>query len=692
MSARLLLGLQDARSLVIALAAVLVLALGQARAQPAEVDGCSESMYLDRTAAGADRIFNWDYAFAMDPERCITVRVGQSVRWQGNFGDHPLDPDQGDTPNPIASHDDGLVTFTRTGTFGYRCNFHLAMRGAIRVLPAPAIVPWAGPYAQTTLLAILLILGFGVAREARRSNTLRALFAEHVTRGLGRWLEPVILLSCVMGLALSLGPARHGSPDSATYLSAAEHLARGDGYVISSLDDHGRFEPLACFAPLFSLLIALLMKLQHMDARAAMDAAVLLSFLLYALGCYALLKVLPPSPLRRWAMPLALCLTCLPGSVMCLRSALSDLLGAGLVLLACAHLLASSSALTRGAARRAGMLFALAVWARWANLYFALGACAGVLLSTRATRVRQRLGHALIMAGSLLVLVLPLWLRNLIAAGDAMGPRPLDLSDPLLHAQHALMGLAQPLIEAGRAYHGFSVLPELYVVMVLACSAGIVALWLGRRESTTDLGLALVLGYIVLLVASSSSTRLDSIDHPRFWLPVWPLLIGVALRTLCAAREPVLRAPLTVLGSWLVSLIMAHVVLDVAGQRAYVPSQSGVFARHLTSSQVVQRALDLFDGGRCLLSSPHAFWLFPQLGARPVQWPTEATSRALSTRQASCVLVLRERADFNTDGVRFHNYFERLAQSSRARLLQRDAHAELWWADPTAARRNAQHL
>jgi hypothetical protein len=35
------------------------------------------------------------------PERCLKIRVGQSVRWQGNFGDHPLEGDQGDDPNPI---------------------------------------------------------------------------------------------------------------------------------------------------------------------------------------------------------------------------------------------------------------------------------------------------------------------------------------------------------------------------------------------------------------------------------------------------------------------------------------------------------------------------------------------------------------------------------------------------------------
>jgi hypothetical protein len=280
------------------------------------------------------------------------------------------------------------------------------------------------------------------------------------------------------------------------------------------------------------------------------------------------------------------------------------------------------------------------------------------------------------------MLVGPLWTRNAIAAGSAMGPRPLAPSSPLLHAQLSFMGLAQPLLEARGAYHSFPLLADLFLAMLLVCSAGVVALWLSEREPMTDLGLLMALGYSALLVASSSSTQLDALDHPRFWLPVSPLLLGLALRALCAARERALHQPLLVLGSFLVVIAAAHAALGVAQQSAQVPAQSGVFAQHFTSSPVVHAALDMFDDGRCTLSSPHAFWLFPQLGTRPIRWPTEASGRALSKREPSCVLLLRQRAAFNTDSALFRDYFERLAQSSRARLLQRDALAELWWAAP----------
>jgi hypothetical protein len=135
------------------------------------VDDCTEAIYLDRTAANADRELRWDFNFPADLERCLKIRVGQSVRWQGNFGDHPLEGDQGDDPNPIDSHAAGLVTFARPGVFGFRCNFHLEMQGAIWVVPDPAAptVPWGD--ASTAIFAGLLLLAIG-ARSLRSDTTM----------------------------------------------------------------------------------------------------------------------------------------------------------------------------------------------------------------------------------------------------------------------------------------------------------------------------------------------------------------------------------------------------------------------------------------------------------------------------------------------------------------------------------------
>lgn len=148
-------------------------ASSQAAGSPAVaavVDDCAEEHYVDRSADSASRVLTWDYSFPATPERCIRIRVGQTVRWNGNFPDHPLDPDQGDAPNPIAQHDgSGVVTFSQPGTFGFRCNYHFEMRGAIRVVasPVPAAVPGTGRTGAVALTALLLLSGTLAARWRR---------------------------------------------------------------------------------------------------------------------------------------------------------------------------------------------------------------------------------------------------------------------------------------------------------------------------------------------------------------------------------------------------------------------------------------------------------------------------------------------------------------------------------------------
>jgi plastocyanin len=140
------------------------------------VDDCSEAAYLDRSAEEADRVLDWDYAFAGSPERCLKIRVGQTVTWVGNFAGHPLEQDQGDTPNPIASHDaSGIVTFGTPGIFGFRCNYHFEMRGAIQVVPelVPVSVPWGGAGALMALAALLLTTGIATRVRSRAHSSDR---------------------------------------------------------------------------------------------------------------------------------------------------------------------------------------------------------------------------------------------------------------------------------------------------------------------------------------------------------------------------------------------------------------------------------------------------------------------------------------------------------------------------------------
>lgn len=94
-------------------------------------------------AGGADISFPNDDAPAQYVNRCVKIKVGQTVTFAGAFAKHPLQAFGGDSPSPIpaltnVTPDAGVleVTFTTAGEFGFRCNFHPNfMRGAVKVVP-----------------------------------------------------------------------------------------------------------------------------------------------------------------------------------------------------------------------------------------------------------------------------------------------------------------------------------------------------------------------------------------------------------------------------------------------------------------------------------------------------------------------------------------------------------------------------
>ena len=126
------------------------------------VQGCTT--YVDRTAAAADRELTWTLSIGTDPERCMQVRAGQSTFFNGNFQVHPLVGEGGNTPNPISNHQNGVVQFNAAGTFGFICDVHPSMKGAIRVVAAPAVPafqPWV------SLVLTMLLAGAGLVLLGR---------------------------------------------------------------------------------------------------------------------------------------------------------------------------------------------------------------------------------------------------------------------------------------------------------------------------------------------------------------------------------------------------------------------------------------------------------------------------------------------------------------------------------------------
>ncbi len=95
--------------------------------------------YVDARANAATRNLDWDFPIASAANRCITISVGQTVTFTGDFNVHPISASGGTTPSPIvnggAADPSVTITFPSAGTFGYICDMHANMLGAIRVVP-----------------------------------------------------------------------------------------------------------------------------------------------------------------------------------------------------------------------------------------------------------------------------------------------------------------------------------------------------------------------------------------------------------------------------------------------------------------------------------------------------------------------------------------------------------------------------
>jgi plastocyanin len=106
-------------------------------AASAVVNGCTK--FEDESGPNSDGYINWKNPLAAK-EKCIQVKVGQEVTFgTTDFSVHPLSPAGGDAGNPIqpqtAGTADYKVIFPAAGIFGFKCNVHAVMTGAIKVVP-----------------------------------------------------------------------------------------------------------------------------------------------------------------------------------------------------------------------------------------------------------------------------------------------------------------------------------------------------------------------------------------------------------------------------------------------------------------------------------------------------------------------------------------------------------------------------
>src|SRR5689334_2689909 len=118
------------RSLFLGACAIVAAATSSAcSSSSGTVNGCTT--FTDETASGAVITGPSGASPAQFSPACVHITAGQTVTWNADFTNHPLEPTSGvgTQPNPITPTSSGsTVTFTfpNAGTFAYNCGIHTA--------------------------------------------------------------------------------------------------------------------------------------------------------------------------------------------------------------------------------------------------------------------------------------------------------------------------------------------------------------------------------------------------------------------------------------------------------------------------------------------------------------------------------------------------------------------------------------
>jgi len=115
----------------------------------ADVNGCTPAMAEDRSGATAERKVQVGAVGLTFTPKCMTIKAGQSVSFEGTLAGHPLAPGNassataGSPNNPImrtATGSSVSFTFPTPGAYPFYCEYHSSgagkdMAGAIYVIP-----------------------------------------------------------------------------------------------------------------------------------------------------------------------------------------------------------------------------------------------------------------------------------------------------------------------------------------------------------------------------------------------------------------------------------------------------------------------------------------------------------------------------------------------------------------------------
>ena len=327
-------------------------------------------------------------------------------------------------------------------------------------------------------------------------------------------------------------PAGRATSDSASYLDGARHLAAARGFVSSQVRIGATApRPILDFPPGFSLLMVPGIWI-GLDVQRSAAAVVGVSYVVYCVATYLLLLEASGGRWPRLALLFAAVLMLRPGVLLMLDTIGSDLPGAAFWMAAAYLGFRLLTRPTPDLRRSVGIaiLLGCAFLTRWSALYLVIPFALGMFLASS-----PRWSHWQRSRCALVVLLVPLsvagpWIvRNYLTTRTLFGYRRIHFADPLAVAADALSGLGagpftRPEDSLAWARLGVMAMLALLALFVLARRRA----W---RHGPVCLALVSALGYGALLVLSASTSPIDPLRSPRFWLPVWPLLGALVLAT-----------------------------------------------------------------------------------------------------------------------------------------------------------------
>lgn len=438
------------------------------------------------------------------------------------------------------------------------------------------------------------------------------------------WI-PVILVMVAGALLLAwftAGPGLGISPDSVSYLSAAQSLVHGRGLLDF---DGGTF---SSWPPLLPMLLSIPTFLGARAVQVAYGA----QLLLYA-ACLGWIlawgyRMRLPRPVL-WALVASCLLVFAPLRVAAMLW--SELPYTALVLFTLERLVRWERTPSESMGVAAALGAALAVMTRYAGLGLVFSGVVFLLASRRYGR-RRALARAAFF-GSLGVLPLALWvLRNLLQGQGPLGPR----APAMLSLRQVLDYLGTPLPGLYLPESWGTALPAVIWLLLFVLVWIALFTWAGSRRGSSSKSTATDSAYLLLLFVGVSVCLLaaaigrTAMDRPNLRLlapTVWPTLLAVAALG-AGATVPAKR-----------------------GESAPAPTRRETWIRWTTAGALVLVALL----GAIQLPSQRAWFHEAGAGLALPHWQQSALARRIGQLDRNMPLITnRPDAVFYLCGIRAH--------------------------------------